>query len=137
MKIVLDTNILVSGIFFSGFPSKILNAWSEGEVEFSLSPEILDEYIRVTTILSDNFRNIDVSHIINFISSHSDIVQTEPFSDQVCDDPDDDKFLACALAARSMIVVSGDKHLLKISGYRGIIVMTPRSFVEKYLTNRT
>ena len=51
----------------------------------------------------------------------------------VCDDPDDDKFLARALAGRCKIIVSGDKHLLKVTGYRGIKVMRPIDFVEKWL----
>jgi len=48
-------------------------------------------------------------------------------------DPDDDKFLACALASGAGTIVSGDKHLLSVSGYRGIEVLRPRAFVEGYL----
>lgn len=52
---------------------------------------------------------------------------------QVCADPDDDKFLACALASGARIIVSGDKHLVDVSGYRGIEVLRPRAFVDRYL----
>jgi predicted nucleic acid-binding protein len=55
-----------------------------------------------------------------------------PLAEGICDDPDDDKFLACALASESRIIVSGDKHLLKVSGYKGIEVLRPRKFLEKY-----
>ena len=48
MKVVLDTNVLVSGIFFSGPPAGILRAWSQGKFQLVLSPEILDEYKRVS-----------------------------------------------------------------------------------------
>jgi len=51
----------------------------------------------------------------------------------VCDDPDDDKFLACAIAGKCNVIVSGDKHVLKVSGYRGIEVVRPRKFVDEYL----
>ena len=54
-------------------------------------------------------------------------------NEQICADPDDDKFLACALAGKCKTIVSGDKELLKVSGYRGINVMRPREFLEKYL----
>jgi predicted nucleic acid-binding protein len=56
-----------------------------------------------------------------------------PLPETVCEDPDDDKFLACALASASTVVISGDKHLLKVSGYRNLEVLNPRDFVNKYL----
>jgi predicted nucleic acid-binding protein len=51
----------------------------------------------------------------------------------VCSDPDDDKFLACAIAGGSKIIVSGDKHLLKISGFQGIEILKPQELVNRYL----
>lgn len=47
MKVVVDTNVLVSGIFFGGVPGRVVNAWLQGQVELVLSPSILDEYRRV------------------------------------------------------------------------------------------
>jgi predicted nucleic acid-binding protein len=52
---------------------------------------------------------------------------------RICTDPDDDKFLACALASGAATIVSGDKHLVAVSGYRGIEVLRPRAFVDRYL----
>ena len=54
-------------------------------------------------------------------------------SEQVCDDPDDDKFLACALASETKMIVSGDKHLLRVSGYKSIEVLKPKAFVDARL----
>jgi uncharacterized protein len=51
----------------------------------------------------------------------------------VCEDPDDDKFIECAIASKTEIIVSGDKHLLKVTGYQGINVLKPREFVDFYL----
>ena len=48
-------------------------------------------------------------------------------------DPDDDKFIECAIAGKAMAIISGDKHLLKVSGYQGIDVITPRKFVDKFI----
>lgn len=59
MKIVLDTNVLVSGIFFSGAPSKILEAWDEGAFELVISPEILEEYRRVVEELSSQYPSVE------------------------------------------------------------------------------
>ena len=54
-------------------------------------------------------------------------------SKQICSDPDDDKFLACALASSTKVISSGDKTLRKTSGYAGIEVLSPREFIDKYL----
>ena len=54
----------------------------------------------------------------------------------VCDDPADDKFLARALAGGARVIVSGDKALLRTSGYGGVRVMSPRQFISLYLEQR-
>ena len=136
MKVVIDTNVLISGTFFSGIPSEILEAWRKGEIEFVLSPEIIDEYIRVSRILAEKFSGIEIDPILTLIITHSEMIQPMPFQEQVCEDPDDDKFLACSLSGNSKIIISGDKHLLKVSGYRGITILTPRAFFEKFLRER-
>ena len=59
--------------------------------------------------------------------------QAPQLANQVCEDPDDDKFLACALAGDIKTIISGDRHLLKLSGYSGINIITPRVFVETFL----
>ena len=51
----------------------------------------------------------------------------------MCEDPEDDKFFACAITSDSRVIISGDKHLLKVSGYHGIKVLKARAFVENYL----
>ena len=60
-------------------------------------------------------------------------VETIKLSEPVCDDPDDDKFIACAISGRAKYIVSGDKHLLKESGYEGLKIVTPRQFLDRYL----
>ena len=133
MKVVLDTNVLISGIFFSGPPSEILKSWHEGNIHFVLSSEIIDEYTRVAKTLEDGFPGIEVNQILTLIAANSEIIQAPRLSCQVCEDADDDKFLSCALASGSKTIISGDKHLLRVSGYRGIVVITPRAFVQQHL----
>lgn len=53
MRVIMDTNVLVSGIFFSGPPFQILNAWQQQKLQLVLSPEILAEYQRVAIILGE------------------------------------------------------------------------------------
>ena len=133
MKIVLDTNVFISGVFFKGPPYQILTAWRDGGIELVISPEILDEYRRVGEILAEEHPKINLWPMLEFVIQNATVYSVPPLDEEVCEDHDDDKFLACALASGCQVVVSGDKHLLKVSGYRDIIVMKPRDFVDKYL----
>lgn len=133
MKVVLDTNVFVSGIFFTGPPHQILKAWQDGKIRLVASPEILEEYYRVGEILAEEHSNIELKPVLDYLILNADVYATPPLNESVCEDPDDDKFLACALASEGNVVVSGDKHLLKASGYRNIVVLKPRDFVNLYL----
>ena len=74
MKIVLDTNVFVSSVFFGGPPHKILEAWRDGRIQLLLSPAILEEYQRVMRELAVRFPEIKVEALINFIIVHSEII---------------------------------------------------------------
>jgi len=133
LKVVMDTNVFVSGVFFSGPPYRILEAWQSGEFELVVSQDILDEYQRVGEILGKEHPGIDLNPILNFVIEHAKVYKPAKLKSPVCEDPDDDKFFACAMAGASRIIISGDKHLLKVSGYEGIEVLKPREFVDRYL----
>ena len=133
LKVVMDTNVFVSGVFFSGPPYQILQAWQSGEFELAVSQDILDEYQRVGEILAEERPNIDLKPILTFVIERAKVYKPAKLKEPVCEDPDDDKFLACALASGSRVIISGDKHLLKVSGYEGIEVLKPREFVDGYL----
>lgn len=133
LKVVMDTNVFVSGVFFGGPPYQILKAWQLGEFELIVSREILYEYRRVGEILVEEHPGADLKPILNFVLEHAKVYKSAVLKDPVCEDPDDDKFIACALASGSKVIISGDKHLLNISGYQGIQVLKPRAFVDQYL----
>jgi putative PIN family toxin of toxin-antitoxin system len=133
VKTVLDTNVFVSGIFFNGPPYTILNAWRDGIIQIVVSTDIIDEYRRVGEILAEDHPNIDLKPMLDYVIRNAEVYAASLLPEAVCDDPDDDKFLACALASESKVIVSGDKHLLKVSGYQFIEVLKPRDFVNKYL----
>ena len=133
MKVVLDTNVFRSGIFFSGPPSKILKAWADERFQILLSRQILDEYQRVAEEIAVKFNPIDILPIIGKIAIYSQFVDTQGVNITACEDPDDNKFIECAIVGNCGIIISGDKHLLKLSGYDGITIFKPRDFAEKYL----
>jgi len=133
LKVVMDTNVFVSGVFFSGPPYQILTAWQSGDFELVVSDEILYEYKRVGEILAEERPKIDLEPILNFVIEHARVYKPTKLKEPICEDPDDDKFIACALASGSKVIISGDKHLLKVSGFQGIDVLKPREFVNRFL----
>ena len=133
MRVILDTNVFVSGVFFSGPPYQILRAWRDGKLQLVISDEIIAEYRRVGNILAKQFTGVDLRPILEMVTVEADLVQAPGLPTPVCDDPDDDKFLACALAGKTRMIISGDRHLIRVSGYRGIKIMKQREFADLYL----
>jgi len=133
VKIVIDTNVFVSGVFFSGPPFQILRAWKDQELQIVVSLEILDEYYRVGEELSAQFPETDLNPAFELVATKAELIEPAILDDAICVDSDDDKFFACAIAGNTNLIISGDKHLLKMSGYKGIKVVRPRQFVDEYL----
>ena len=138
MKVVLDTNVLVSGLIFGGTPGLILSAWADGAVSLVLSPEILDEYRRVGLELAIGREPLEAAldKLLTLLAVNATIVNAPSLPEQVCEDPDDDKFLAASLAGNAPIIISGDKHLLRVSGWQDVEVLKPRAFVDRYIPAR-
>lgn len=136
-RIVIDTNVLISAVFFKGKPGVILEAWRTGSVEIILSGEILKEYSEVLKRLSEKYPLIETSGILSFFVTGCRIVEPEVIDKQICDDPDDDKFLAAAIGGEAEIVITGDKHLLDVNGYSGLVILRPAEFVEQYLSEQS
>jgi putative PIN family toxin of toxin-antitoxin system len=133
IKVIIDTNVLVSGIFFGGPPARILKAWQDGRFRIILSEDILDEYRRVIQTLAVKLGHIDFEPILEKLLIESQLVPSYAFQSPVCEDPDDDKFLACAMVSQSNYLVTGDHHLLKIGKFLNTLIVTPRHFVDNLL----
>jgi putative PIN family toxin of toxin-antitoxin system len=133
MRVIIDTNVLISGIFFGGPPAKILEAWHGGELKLVVSPEILEEYFEVCERISVRYPDIDIAPILVLVARNSQVVESPPLAEQISRDLDDDKFIACAIASDTRTIISGDNDLLTVSGYERVQVMTPRDFVDKHI----
>lgn len=134
MRIVLDTNVLVSGVFFGGIPGRILEAWRDGTLTLLVSVSILGEYQRVGRLLAAQYEGVDLDAFLALVAVNAEVVEAPALREEVCEDPDDDKFLACAFAGAARVVVSGDKGLRRASGWNGIQVLSPRAFADRYLS---
>ena len=131
MRVVIDTNVFASAVFFGGHPGRVLTAWRDGVIDVVVSPEIVREYVRVGERLSERFPGVDLEPALDRVAAVAELVAAPPLPGPVCRDADDDKFLACASAAEAGYIVSGDRDLLAISPYRGVTVVRPRDFLEK------
>ena len=129
VKIVLDTNVLVSGIFFNGAPNKILARMLAGKFQLCVSAEIMAEYDRILGKMAEAHPGIEYAEILEQIRGAAIVVRDVKLRGQVCSDPDDDKFLACALESKALLVVSGDRALLETNGYMGVHVLKPSPFL--------
>lgn len=133
MTVVLDTNVVISGIFWSGPPHEILKAWQAKKFKMAVSLEIIEEYRRVGQEIGHKFPKVQVNEIIDLIAFNSDIYSVKTPATPVCRDPDDDKFLFCGLAAKATYIVTGDKALLDLDGYDGIKIVKPGVFARAEL----
>lgn len=133
MRIVLDTNVLISGIFFGGNPRKVLETWQAKAFTLLTSVEILEEYEEVLERLQSKSRQRKksiTSKTMNLLSRDSVVV--EP-SDNVhlSRDPADDKFINCALSGSAIFIVSGDSDLPDLKAVQGIEVITAKEFLAR------
>lgn len=132
VKVVLDTNVIVSSILFGGRLAPIVSMWEKKKIIPFLSRETFEELRRVLeypkfSLTSDETHCILYDNIVPFF----EIVKPDEYVKGVSPDPDDDIFLSVALAAGADYLVSGDSHLLSVGEYRNVTVLTPSGFLLK------
>lgn len=132
LKVVIDTNVFISS-FFGGIPREIINYWKNGKITLCLFQKIIEEYIEVLNKLGLKDKN-EIQNLIKlFAESYNSIFTAKtPSLKVVEEDPDDNKFIECAVALDSKIIISGDKHLKNIKKYIDIEIVSPKEFVEMY-----
>lgn len=130
--IVIDTNVVISGTFFGGFPRQILKAVFKGEVSAIASPEIIEEYLEILKEMIDRKQGKLSSNILFPFLMKLKLIEPNVKVD-VSQDPDDNKFISCALSGHALFIVSGDKDLLDIDHYNGIEIITAKDFCSRYL----
>ena len=130
IRVVIDTNVFVSS-FFGGNPRKIIDLWKNGSIVLCLSQEIIEEYLAVLNRLGLG-NTKEISNLTRLFAEGYNSIFTAKTSklEVVKEDVEDNKFLECAVALNSKIIVSGDKHLTSIRKYIDIVIMSPREFIE-------
>lgn len=129
MKIVLDTNVLVSGIFWQGVPNKILEFWARSYFDVIATEKIILEYYSVIREI-DNHRHLSDSWQL-FIAENAIIVKDSTLI-KLCRDPKDDMFINCALAGNADYIVSGDNDLLSLEIVLNKRIVSPSKFKKLF-----
>jgi putative PIN family toxin of toxin-antitoxin system len=139
LRVVLDTNVIVSSLLSkTGLPAKVLDAWRTGHYLLVTSPSIISEIKQVLASprISKKYfiTREDVEQLINLLEKDALIVpgQTDVnVKGTIPKDPKDEMFLACALEAEADLLVSGDRHLLDLTEYKGILIISVQEFEKR------
>lgn len=129
MKVVLDTNILISAIFWRGNPYKVLHAGLDQKYLLTLSTEILNELeekLRLKFVIPEEI----IEEHIEILTEYAEIIQPVVKFDVIKEDPDDNMILECAISCKADYIVSGDEHLLKLKKFKGTKIVTPKEFLD-------
>ena len=133
LKLVLDTNVWISGLLWGGKPASLVKAAEDRKVSIFISEEIVAEisqvlvYPKIEKIYRSTLNRQDlveqVLELVKFtkVANKISVIQEHP---------SDNKFLECAIAAKADFLVSGDKHLLKVVSYEKISILSVNDFLK-------
>lgn len=129
VRVVIDTNVVISNLWL-GKPRKVLNLWRDKKIEWVVSEEIIKEYLNVLgRFISEN----ELNEWIDIFTDSTLVIILKPkcHLNIIEEDPDDNKFINCAIEGKVKYIVSGDKHLLKIKNIENIKILNCDSFLKE------
>lgn len=129
MKVVLDTNVFISGIFWSGSPHKVLMLWAKNKINLLVTKKILNEYLRI--LHKFDHEGSLAQKWGAFVLENSIIIEDKNLV-QICRDSEDNKFLNCAITGGANYIVSGDDDLLSLKIIGSTEIITSAKFLKKY-----
>ncbi|MCX6902586.1 MAG: putative toxin-antitoxin system toxin component, PIN family [Verrucomicrobia bacterium] len=131
MNVVLDTNVVVSAMFWPGESRDCVVAWARRRFHLAVTVAILQEYDEVARRMHTAYPDVDPGPWVRWIERKAQIYEPAPLGKQRSRDPDDDLFLSCALASGAKVVVSKDRDLLALEKPFGVEILTPRLFLSR------
>jgi len=130
VRVVIDTNVLISAIFWTGKPKQVLNKVRRGEITFLTSEFILEEIRDVLTREDTPFKLSaeEAERIVTEMRNLAVVVKIGSHV-SVCKDENDNKVLDCAIDGNANCIITGDSHLLQLSSFQKIDIMTVSDFL--------
>ncbi len=129
LRVVLDTNIFVSSVFWRGNPYKIVQLALDKKIKVITSLEILKELEKVLKRDFEESEDFIIGQI-DLILEYATVIKTSSKINAVKDDPDDDKIVECAIDSKSDYIITGDPHLLRLKEFKEIRIVTAKEFLE-------
>lgn len=130
-KVVLDTNVTISALFWKGPPRVIYDLIRDGKLFMLLSAEMEKEFIRVLGYPKFGLTAQEIPPFIRDLRMHSSFIETSSRIIAIPADPTDNIFLDCAVDGKADYIISGDKHLLDLYSYNGVQILKARDFLIK------
>jgi len=132
MNVVLDSNVIVSAIFWPGEARQCMVLWAKRRFHLAITLDIFHEYAEVARRIALKIPEVNPEPWLKWIERKARVYEPAELGKQRSRDPDDDPFLACALASGTGTIVSKDKDLLALEKPFGIEIITPRQFLSKF-----
>jgi uncharacterized protein len=130
MRVVIDTNIIVSG-YLGGALEAIIVAWKSGKFTLVVSDTIADEYHVVLKRPKFKIERAELDDFFALLLDKAEFVISLETVKAIPDDPTDNKFLEAAIAGKADLIVSGDRHLLELETFRNIPIIAAREFITQ------
>jgi uncharacterized protein len=134
MTVLVDTNVVVSAIFWPGESRDCLVLWARRRFDLAVSVPILEEYSEIAHRLARRLGQVDPEPWLHWIEQKAKVYEPAPLGKRRSRDPKDDPFLACALACGAKIIVSKDNDLLVLEKPFGVEILPPRQFLSRFNT---
>ena len=132
-RVVLDTNVLISGLLFKGKPSRIVELWQKGKIVPIISKETFEELRIVLEYPKFSLSHVEIKSLIEHeILPYFEVVNVSKHVKGACRDPGDDKFISCAISANADGIVTGDKDLSDMKKYRSLRIILASDFIKMF-----
>ncbi|MEM0965916.1 MAG: putative toxin-antitoxin system toxin component, PIN family [Verrucomicrobiota bacterium] len=132
MRVVFDTNVVVSACFWRGAPLNCLQLWAERQIECAITPHLLAEYEETYEELCLQYPEREPIPWVDLLRASAPMVFPVERATGATPDPFDEMVLECALAAKADVLLSGDKeHLQPLKEFRGIPILSPANFLRR------
>jgi putative PIN family toxin of toxin-antitoxin system len=133
IRVVLDTNVLISALLFKGQLSRIVRLWQTGKIVPVISKETFEELRTVLEYPKFSLSRAEIESLIEHeILPFFEVVNVSKHVKGACRDPGDDKFISCALSANADGVVTGDKDLFDLRKYQSIKIMHASNLIKMF-----
>jgi len=133
MRVVIDTNVLVSALLFGGTPGRLVKLWKSARIQPYISRDINAELLRILAYPKFELTQKEIEYFLYVeLLPHFEVTSIPTGPVIIKNDPSNDMFLRCAVAANADAIITDDSHLLSLKAYKKILIITPSQFLKNF-----